>query len=473
MRTRWKVAIGAGLVACCGIGFVLWYGLRDGGPLPSRASLRQQWVELAQAQMPVPKAGEPDGWALLAEATKARKEIDRALWKPDDPESRPRPDFGLIAAAPGPAVARASETDDDATLRAQELALAERCLEAYRSKGVIEKIDALAGVRTGRAPDVLPPEGEPLANTLKPHLGDLRACARINAARMRLAVRSGDLEEFSRAYRSNMSVARMAASGATLIDRLVGVAVESMTVSAALGAVAAHPQEPWLAAVEAEIDSGVAGVPFAHAVRGERVWGIDGVLFAKLEGSFGIQRIAVDAVALVSGSPSLGSPAENVAEMERLYEAAERVMAHERHQRAQHAADSMSVLNTPPRLRLTQLLTPAFGKSIDAEDQARLRRLGLRLSVAVERFRLAQGRLPGSLAELGPVVAVSAVDPWSGRALGYRPATEGDGVACGYVLYSVGHDGTDDGGKRRAGSFWFEPLSAKGSGFDAVVNAVD
>jgi ABC-type transport system involved in multi-copper enzyme maturation permease subunit len=60
--------------------------------------------------------------------------------------------------------------------------------------------------------------------------------------------------------------------------------------------------------------------------------------------------------------------------------------------------------------------------------------------VAVERYRLAHGRWPGSLTELAPEqLQHIPLDPYSGRPVGYRR------LADGVVIYSVGPDGSNDG----------------------------
>ncbi len=63
-------------------------------------------------------------------------------------------------------------------------------------------------------------------------------------------------------------------------------------------------------------------------------------------------------------------------------------------------------------------------------------------ALAIERFRLAEGRLPDSLDELAPAFLDEVpVDPFDGQPLRYRRLDDG------YVVYSVGTDGQDDGGQ--------------------------
>ncbi|TSA53855.1 MAG: hypothetical protein D4R45_04950, partial [Planctomycetaceae bacterium] len=65
-------------------------------------------------------------------------------------------------------------------------------------------------------------------------------------------------------------------------------------------------------------------------------------------------------------------------------------------------------------------------------------------SLAVERYRLAEGRLPQSLNNLVPayIEAVPA-DPYDGHPLKYRT------LETGFVVYSIGDDRSDDGGAER------------------------
>jgi hypothetical protein len=65
-------------------------------------------------------------------------------------------------------------------------------------------------------------------------------------------------------------------------------------------------------------------------------------------------------------------------------------------------------------------------------------------SLAVERYRLANGALPGSLSDLVPkFLDAFPTDPFDGQQLRYKK------IAKGYVVYSVGEDGKDDGGDEK------------------------
>jgi hypothetical protein len=60
-------------------------------------------------------------------------------------------------------------------------------------------------------------------------------------------------------------------------------------------------------------------------------------------------------------------------------------------------------------------------------------------AAALERFRLAEGHLPDSLADLTPTFLDRVpLDPFDEKPVRYRK------LPVGYVLYSIGRDGQDD-----------------------------
>jgi hypothetical protein len=72
--------------------------------------------------------------------------------------------------------------------------------------------------------------------------------------------------------------------------------------------------------------------------------------------------------------------------------------------------------------------------------------------LAIERYRLAEGRLPESLKDLIPTYMQAVpLDPYDGRSLKYRKLVPSvvEGLKTGYVVYSIGYDMTDEGGAER------------------------
>ena len=89
------------------------------------------------------------------------------------------------------------------------------------------------------------------------------------------------------------------------------------------------------------------------------------------------------------------------------------------------------------------MLIPSLAKTFqrDASNTAALRCAVAALGV--ERFRIAHdGKLPSTLAELVPqYLAAVPTDPYDGKPLRFKPLTQG------FVVYSLGEDGDDDGGR--------------------------
>ena len=94
---------------------------------------------------------------------------------------------------------------------------------------------------------------------------------------------------------------------------------------------------------------------------------------------------------------------------------------------------------------VTGLMTPALGRAFieDAKKVARLR--AAVAALAVERFRLVNGALPEKLEDLVPAcIGALPADPFIGKPLRYKKLEKG------YIIYSVGENERDDGGREKA-----------------------
>jgi hypothetical protein len=99
------------------------------------------------------------------------------------------------------------------------------------------------------------------------------------------------------------------------------------------------------------------------------------------------------------------------------------------------------------------LLLPAVSGCIEAEDRGAMQFDLTKLAFALAAYRADHGSYPAKLADLTPkYVAEIPKDIFNDSDLHYRP--QGDG----YLLYSVGPNGKDDGGRghddRKAGEGW-------------------
>ena len=99
------------------------------------------------------------------------------------------------------------------------------------------------------------------------------------------------------------------------------------------------------------------------------------------------------------------------------------------------------------------LLLPAVTAAADAEDRDAMQFEVTNLAFSLAAYRADHGGYPAKLADLTPKYVPSIPkDLFSGRDLHYQQQ------ANGYVLYSVGVNGKDDGGKgyndRKEGEGW-------------------
>jgi hypothetical protein len=117
-----------------------------------------------------------------------------------------------------------------------------------------------------------------------------------------------------------------------------------------------------------------------------------------------------------------------------------RLPSHE--QVARNRALDAQIKALPTDAVLVRALIPAISKVAEADRRKAADVCTLGALLAVERYRLKKGKWPANLEELKPdFLTAVPLDPFDGKPLRYvkRP----DGV----TVYSVGHDGTDDGGK--------------------------
>jgi len=91
-----------------------------------------------------------------------------------------------------------------------------------------------------------------------------------------------------------------------------------------------------------------------------------------------------------------------------------------------------------------QVLLPAVGRIAVLDSRGRVHLDLARTALAIERYRLAKGDVPGQLADLVPTYLEQVpIDPFDGQPIRYRETEPG------YVLWSVNEDGKDNGGKER------------------------
>ncbi|MBI1189206.1 MAG: hypothetical protein GC200_00780 [Tepidisphaera sp.] len=285
-----------------------------------------------------------------------------------------------------------------------------------------------------------------------PSLGtgaSLRYLARLMVGRMDLARERNNLAMFDQSLDIDLGLARMSSSQPTLINYLIGIAIESIGQGRMRIVLMDSPSQAWLDVLEPHawrlIDE---PDQFEYALKGEQLMVTDTICWAfEQPGRCRFGRFSPDIANLFGAfsgleTKRLGFYWENKSFIDRSFDAYIKQAAQPPATRTISASDDTSLL-IPAAL---DYLIPNFANS---RDQRSTELAGTITMIRIERYRLAHGHYPQSLQD---VAAESPrplpLDPYSGHLLGYKrvdPATDPHGR--GYILYSVAADGVDNQGR--------------------------
>jgi hypothetical protein len=309
--------------------------------------------------------------------------------------------------------------------------------------------EALALVRQAAAMPRcrFPVNWEDGVGALLPHLPRLRSFSRILGADAALAAIDGQPARALADLEALVGMTRHIASEPLLIGQMVefgclSVAQESLR---RLVETTAIDEAEYRA-----LDQTLAGAdlydPFARAVQAERCLGLwvfdvaraDPARWRTMAGNQITPGLLCSAVLRPVGSPLL-----KMDEQFYLHLMAGSLALARRRERVSHAEWGDAELRYPWYADVTRLMLPAFSLAGDRRDEAVARLALARWGLALARFHQRTGRYPEALAEVDGILSERLpADPFSGQAFRYRRQSDG------YLLYSVGVNGRDDGGQR-------------------------
>jgi hypothetical protein len=292
-----------------------------------------------------------------------------------------------------------------------------------------------------------------------PHLAKTRNLARCLALRAAIEADSGDVDACARTVRAQLALAGSLRREPMLISQLVRLAIDAIAADSlertlARGPLAEGESLGLEAALLDEARSSWAFLPTVFVY--ERAFGLD-VFERMLDGRLDIRSIEglgseqqpseFGRLLLASlGGPLKENAAFHLTVMNRMIDAAklppaESVVAVEELDRElTREMQGGSLRNLDKRIAAMTLpaLSHAYANAARSSAALDLARAAL----AVERFRAAEGRMPGTLGELVPkYMAEVPGDPFSKGAVMLKPLDGG-----GFTVYSVGEDRTDNGG---------------------------
>jgi hypothetical protein len=305
---------------------------------------------------------------------------------------------------------------------------------------------SLATMKDGRFPLSITPDG--VSTILNSQAA--REAVQLLQQELHRRLRDGDVEGACVAARAMLVATRSVGDEPLLVSQLIRLACASVTVGDLERILAqGEPTEATLAALQDMLEEEQATPYLEIGLRGER--GLEhSMIIALREGKVSLTAL------------SGGGPSQNPNPLERLWEpmwskSAARIAHPELLRRIteyielaelppQERSDQFRIkeqdLKNPDVPKLLRLLLPAVIKMAEADNRARALLRTAIAALAAERFRLAKNRWPKDLAELTPTYLKTVpLDPYDGSALRMRATQDG------LVIYALGRDRKDNGGK--------------------------
>ena len=384
----------------------------------------------------------------------------------------------------------ASYYDDETSARWTLLAT-RIAAERAPAGGIDADLDAIAAAPLSLSP--LPEGNPPLADTMYIEAyGAARKLARYAAGRFDLAVDAGDEAEMLRRVDHLLALARAASFQPLLISRLVRVAIGALAEGRIRDAVLrGNLSAEALAAFADRLDRMFDPEVAAAAIEGERLFMADLVQRTFTDDGRGSGRPIPSALKSLNVLPDSGPDLRRIPTVAAALSASRRetnelldrwkdasVRLARNPGDAQAAADLEAALDEAAQPRHVFLDLGIWSRMASGTDPLIRSRAGLiRLLVAIERHRVDHTRPPADLAGLVPAYLPEIPqDPFApNRRFRYRAFDAPDEHARTYLLYAVGRDGVDNGGRLLTGDEGDQSLtpflaSGVGDGYDAIAN---
>jgi len=339
---------------------------------------------------------------------------------------------------------------------------------------------------SGEAPSPDEPLADTLLSVLLPHVQVMRSAARLLTVDTRWALEQGDTERATRNIEAMLGITSQVTEGKLLVSSLVGYAIHAMTMTVIDECL--HSDATFSDAELERIHAAVAKVEVLELVdmaaeramfmdivqksytddgQGdgritaagldlwEKVFQLSSSSFQRQEGwsfeSAARQALAPTSLLFLATRKQLTDKADELfVEMNKLIKAE---MSGTEAEQIERDISELSIAYTP-----IKLLFPAIGMARQATVRVKLNADSVQAALAVIRYQRQHGQWPESLDSLvGTFLKTVPTDPFDGQPLRYRLQDDG------FVIYSVGVNGVDDGGQsvllRSDGSFVEDPAA--------------
>ncbi len=378
---------------------------------------------------------------------------------------------------------QAQATPDELRRRELDRRYALDAMEEARRDGLLDELRALRSIEVAfptesdwTRPNVEP--APPLSERVVFAWGSVRDVVRLCSARMYLAVKARDADEYVAALDEALALARIVDAQCLAIDRLVANVAEGLIVNRVGFDLQRIDDPQWIARIQERLRARTRTVRGATIAKGESLVARDW-----MQWFFGQPRAVhrcwftreIEVFKDASGAPVtseleffVGTFGQNTRELDALTDSWVEQSGLPMH-------DSTPRAVYQPQKLLTAFGPATAGSLIDQDAMHQCRRDGLLVLLGVRHYELRTGVLPRSLADLTPDDLPTAVnDPLSGGPFKYTlsdPTTTPRGRR--FLLYSVGFDGKDDGGAIGPPMTGRNPMRPGIAGTDEVINAAE
>lgn len=279
-------------------------------------------------------------------------------------------------------------------------------------------------------------------DTLLPHLGNLKKMSNLLVLDAITASARHDIDRAIDSLVAAMSLGRSLKGEPILISMMVRVACDNQAYRAMQKVVGEHElTDAQLSRLAETLEWSDYDGAMYLAMLGERVLGVSVFDRPNQGGYFG----PMPWLALHRAAGTMKLDQLTYIEFMNAYVEAARLPSDKRCIEFDRISSEFEVLVQSKIKKFTRPITmftfPALNKASEVELEVQVQREVTRLGIAIERYRLAEGMTPGTLADVTPkYLPTVPTDPFSGKPMQYKLTIDG------FAVYSVGEDSTDDGG---------------------------
>ncbi len=282
--------------------------------------------------------------------------------------------------------------------------------------------------------------------TLIPNLSEMRRCVRLLELEAVLHAENGDGRSATRSAISGFGIARSLAKEPVMISQLVRAGCQTSAISAVEQVInRTELTDEQLVELIEHVRNSERSSDIFRAFVGERCTGIS---FFRVPESVGLNVLGGSGpllrplLALYKAAGLADADAVIYLDLMDGYLKAARLPLHERREAVE--AVEAKLQSTSQAHILLHTIMPALSRVTTIEMRAIARLRTAQVALALRRYHMSADKLPDKLADLVPAYLETVPkDPFDGNDLRYKK------LVVGFVVYSIGEDLSDDGGKER------------------------